>query len=106
MPTEWPPRFEQIGLLRAHLSALTDHQESPYRVPWKIDDAPTYFIDGMCRVIIGIEIKLSRIEGKWKVSQNRPLHDRIGVINGLRSRGDEASNRVADLVEAAHLHKT
>lgn len=98
--------FEDAGLLHAHLSALTDRQESNYRIPWKVEEAPRSFIDGMCRAIIGIEIKLTRIEGKWKLSQNKPAHDRIGVINGLRSLGDEASDRIADLVEVAHRRRT
>lgn len=98
--------FEDIDRLRAHLSALTNYRESPYQIPWKIDDAPESYIDGMCQAIIGIEIKLSRIDGKWKLSQNKSVYDRVGVINGLRSQGDEASNRMADLVEGAHLQKT
>ena len=58
-------------------------------------------IDGLCRAIVGIEIPLSRIEGKWKMSQNRPLHDRLGVANGLRALGDETSLKIADLVATA-----
>ena len=105
--------FEDAGLLHAHLSVLTNRRESNYQVPWKIEDAPSGYIEGMCRAIIGIEIKLIRIEGKWKLSQNKPEHDRIGVINGLRSQGDEASIRMAglmlnmaDLVAFAHPRKT
>jgi transcriptional regulator len=97
--------FEDGERLLAHLSALTDRQESNYRVPWGVGDAPKSYIDGMCRAIIGIEIKLSRIEGKWKLSQNKPAHDRIGVINGLRSLGDEANRQMADLIEGAHSTK-
>ncbi len=70
-------------------------------MPWQVDDAPRDFIDGNCRAIIGIEIPLSRIEGKWKVFQNRPIHDRLGVINGLRAQGSEAKLTMAELVEAA-----
>ena len=93
--------FEDVGALRAHLGALTDRHESSSAVPWKIDDAPSDFIDGNCRAIIGIEIPLSRIEGKWKVSQNRPIRDRLGVINGLRAQGSETKLTMAELVEAA-----
>ena len=93
--------FDEVDRLRAHLAALTDRFEAGAAVPWKIDDAPADFIDGLCRAIVGIEIPLTRIEGKWKLSQNRPLHDRRGVANGLRARGDEASLRMAQLVEAA-----
>jgi len=94
--------FENGERLLAHLSALTDRQERSYRVPWKVADAPKSYIDAMCHAIIGIEIKLTRVEGKWKLSQNKPDSDRIGVINGLRSLGDETSERMAELIEAAH----
>ena len=70
-------------------------------MPWEVDDAPRDFIDGNCRAIIGIEIPLSRIEGKWKLSQNRPNHDRLGVINGLRAQGSEAKLTMAELVQDA-----
>lgn len=93
--------FEDVASLRAHLGALTDRFEGGSAVPWKIDDAPADFIDGLCEAIVGVEIRLSRIEGKWKLSQNRPQHDRLGVANGLRALGDEASLKMAQLVEAA-----
>ena len=93
--------FDDVDRLRAHLGALVDRFERGSAVPWKIGDAPADFIDGMCRAIVGFEIPLSRIEGKWKLSQNRPLHDRRGVADGLRALGDETSLRMAQLVEAA-----
>ncbi len=93
--------FEDVAALRAHLGALTDRFEGGSTVPWTIDDAPAEFIDGMCRAIIGVEIRLTRIEGKWKLSQNRPRQDRLGVINGLRAQGGESSLRMAELVETA-----
>lgn len=94
--------FEDAIKLKAHLAALTDHFEGGYHLPWKIDDAPQAFIDGMCRAIIGFEITLNRIEGKWKMSQNKSAHDRMGVMNGLRAQGDSVGQVMADLVEAAH----
>ena len=93
--------FEDVATLRAHIGALTDRFEGDSAVPWKIDDAPRDFIDAMCRAIIGFEIRLTRIEGKWKLSQNRPRHDRLGVVNGLRAGGGETSLKMAELVEAA-----
>jgi transcriptional regulator len=93
--------FEDVATLRAHLGALTKRFEASSAVPWKIDDAPADYIDGMCRAIIGIEVRLTRIEGKWKLSQNRPLHDRLGVINGLRAQDGDTSLRLAALAEAA-----
>ncbi len=93
--------FEDVDALRAHLGALTNRFEADAAAPWNISDAPADYIDGMCRAIVGIEIPLSRIEGKWKVSQNRSHHDRLGVINGLRAQGGDASLKMAELVEAA-----
>ena len=87
--------------LRAHLAALTDRFEGSYDPPWKIDDAPAEFIEAMCRAITGIQVPLTRIEGKWKLSQNRDEGDRRGVVEGLRERGDPASLTLADLVEDA-----
>jgi len=87
--------------LRTHLAALTGRHESDNPRTWKIDDAPVEFIDAMCRAIVGFEVRLDRIEGKWKMSQNRPLEDRAGVVDGLRARGRGDDLEMADLVEAA-----
>lgn len=87
--------------LRAHLAALTGRFESSNDPPWKIDDAPAEYIDAMCRAITGIQVPLTRIEGKWKLSQNRDKGDRRGVVKGLREQGDAASLALADLVEDA-----
>tara|TARA_R110002167_G_scaffold222826_6_gene427780 strand:- start:675 stop:1322 length:648 start_codon:yes stop_codon:yes gene_type:complete len=87
--------------LRRHLSAMTARHEAGFAQPWGLDDAPSDYIGMMCRAILGLEIRLSRIEGKWKVSQNRTPADRTGVIDGLRAEGDAASLQMADLVEAA-----
>lgn len=92
--------FEGATRLQTHLAALTDRLESDYHLPWKITDAPDTYIDGMCRAIIGFEITLSRIEGKWKLSQNKSPTDRAGVINGFRAKGDSAGQTMADLMEA------
>ena len=93
--------FEDADRLKAHLSALTDRFEAGYHLPWKLDDAPQSFIDGMCRAMIGFEVKLNRIEGQWKMSQNKSTTDRNGVINGLRAKGDSHGQVMADLVEAS-----
>ena len=65
---------------------------------WSVDDAPRAFIEGQLRAIVGVELEISRIEAKTKLSQNRPEADIAGVIAGLRERGDAAS---ADAVERA-----
>jgi transcriptional regulator len=65
---------------------------------WSVDDAPRPFIEGQLRAIVGIELRITRIEAKAKLSQNRPEADVAGVIAGLRERGDAAS---ADAVQRA-----
>jgi transcriptional regulator len=75
---------------------LTVKHESRREHPWAVDDAPRAFIEGQLRAIVGVELAITRIEAKAKLSQNRPPADVDGVIAGLRARGDAAS---ADAVE-------
>jgi transcriptional regulator len=84
--------------LAAQISALTASQESHRSPPWAVTDAPPAFVAAQIGAIVGIEIPISRLEGKWKVSQNRPQADREGVVEGLRACGDEASQHMANLV--------
>lgn len=84
--------------LLAQIRALTDLEERDRPNPWSLDDAPLAYINAMVEAIIGIEIPINRIEGKWKVSQNRNEADRAGVIAGLTETGDETDLAMADLV--------
>lgn len=86
--------------LRDLVSRLTAQQEAPLAQPWGITDAPADYIGQMLKAIVGIEIPVTRIEGKWKVSQNRSTADRAGVIAGLEARSDGQSQQMAALVEA------
>ncbi len=88
--------------LRTLVTRLTVTQESGKAVPWKVSDAPEAFIDKQLLAIVGIEIPIRRVEGKWKVSQNRPAPDREGVLAGLHGAGDAQSQHMADLVSTAH----
>lgn len=67
---------------------LTDHHEGARTVPWSVDDAPATFIEGQLRAIVGVEVAISRLEAKFKLSQNRPGADVEGVVAGLRADGD------------------
>ena len=84
--------------LRSFLAQLTEQHEAGRWHPWRIDDAPADFIDQLLTAIVGIEIPLSRLAGKWKVSQNRSESDRQGVAAGLRSVGGEQALAMADAV--------
>ncbi len=89
--------------LRKLVTDLTDAHESSRETPWKVTDAPDDYIDVMLRGIVGIEIEISRIEGKAKLSQNRDDRDRAGVVAGLRSEKSEAAREMATQVERAKL---
>ena len=64
-------------------------------------EAPPDFIEGLLDAIVGIEIPITRLIGKWKVSQNRPTRDRDGVIEGLLREGAHSAATMADLVRQA-----
>jgi transcriptional regulator len=67
---------------------LTTKHEAHREHPWSVDDAPRPYIEGQLRAIVGVELEITRIEAKAKLSQNRPAADVDGVIAGLRSRCD------------------
>lgn len=69
--------------LRALVGRLTERHESSHPAPWAVSDAPEDYLQQMLRAIVGIEIELSSLRGKWKVSQNRSVTDRDGVAEGL-----------------------
>lgn len=79
--------FSDPDRLLAAVTQLTRHIEGARAVPWTVDDAPADFIAGMLRGIVGFELAITRIEGKAKMSQNRPPEDRAGVIAGLTEEG-------------------
>ena len=87
---------------RTWSAGCTAKHEAGNEHPWSVDDAPRKFIDGQLRAIVGIELEITRIEAKAKLSQNRPEADVAGVIAGLRKRGDEVS---ADAVARANASR-
>jgi transcriptional regulator len=91
--------IEDTAWLRDFVGKLTDRFESPRDVPWAVTDAPEDFIAMQLRAIVGIEIRLTRLIGKWKASQNRPVADREGVAAGLRESNDAVAQAMAAAVE-------
>lgn len=87
--------------LRQFVGRLTDRFEASRDRPWGVADAPDDFIAAQLRAIVGIEIRITRLVGKWKVSQNRPPADRAGVVAGLREERDAGAQAMAELVERA-----
>ena len=91
--------IEDKDWLLQHVTAMSDAQEAARDEPWKVADAPSDYVDTMLNAIVGIEIPVSSIVGKWKTSQNRSLPDKLGTIAGLFERADESSLQMAALVE-------
>jgi transcriptional regulator len=87
--------FSDPERLRNVVTRLTERQEAGRAQPWAVTDAPADFIDGMLKGIVGFAMPIGRLEGKWKMSQNRPAEDRAGVISGLEA---EQRPEVADLI--------
>lgn len=90
--------FDDAEWLLAHLQALTSQQEADRDHPWAVTDAPADFLAGMLKGIVGFEFPITRIEGKWKFSQNRSEKDRGGVVQGLIIEGSPSSAQVSDLI--------
>jgi transcriptional regulator len=86
--------------LLGNVSALADAHESRRRRPWSVADAPQGFIASQLKGIVGVEIVIETIAGKFKASQNRPVADRRGVAEGLEAEGDAAALAMRDLVKA------
>jgi transcriptional regulator len=87
--------FDDAERLLALVTRLTETHERPRAQPWAVSDAPADFVQGMLRAIVGFELPIARLEGKWKMSQNRPAEDRAGVVEGLAHEG---APEVAELV--------
>lgn len=87
--------IDDAAWLRAHLDALTNQHESGRAVPWRIADTPPGFVETLLPALIGVEIPIARLTGKWKVSQNRPPRDRDGVVAGLRAEATDNARAMA-----------
>ncbi|MCX5514601.1 transcriptional regulator [Kaistia algarum] len=93
-----PRVIDDESWLRGQIGDLTDAQEQHRSHPWAVEDAPADFVASQIKGIAGLEIPIARIEGKWKVSQNRAASDRQGVVDGLRQQTADGG-AMADLVE-------
>ncbi len=78
---------DEIEWLRTNVAALTAKYEASRDAPWAVSDAPPAYIDGQLRAIVGMELVISRIEAKFKLSQNRSQADVAGVVEGLAAEG-------------------
>ncbi len=79
---------DDVEWLETNVRRLTDAHEADAGEPWSVDDAPRRYIDGQLRAIVGIEVLLDRVVGKWKLGQNRSDEDIGGAIAGLEAAGE------------------
>lgn len=86
--------------LADNVSALTAQHEATRSAPWAVSDAPPAFIEAQLRAIVGLEIPIRQLEGKWKMSQNRNAADRAGVVAGLGAEPDAEAAVMAAEIEA------
>ncbi|MGH9625048.1 MAG: FMN-binding negative transcriptional regulator [Bryobacteraceae bacterium] len=91
--------FDEENALLEHLNALTKQSEAPFEKPWAVSDAPAEYVQAMAKAIVGIEMTIERLEGKWKASQNRPRADRPGIIAGLEELHTPQSLEMAEMVK-------
>ncbi len=90
--------FQERDLLLDHINNLTFNFENARDEPWSVSDAPEDYVQRQLRGIVGIEIKIKSLEGKWKISQNRPEKDRAGVVAGLQDEESEIATCMAKLI--------
>ena len=95
--------IDDAAWLRGLVGELTERHEAAQAKPWQVSDAPPDYIDTMLKAIVGIEIELVSLQGKWKVSQNRPAKDREGVAGALRDGTDTHGPAMAALVRPPDL---
>ncbi len=93
-----PEVMNDADWLRRHVGELTAQQERSESKPWAVSDAPETYVSAMLRGIVGFRFAITRLEGKWKMSQNREMQDREGVVKGLRRRSQGDDLEIADYV--------
>ena len=94
---------EDAEWLRRFLVRLSKRHEARNPVAWRMQDLPAAYVENMLKGIIGLDIAVTRLEGKYKLSQNRPAADRLGVIAALEAQRDPESQAVARLMRDREL---
>ena len=94
-----PQFIEDESWLRLLVNQLTQQHEAHRDPSWAVSDAPEEFVTTQLRGIVGIEMPIARLVGKWKLGQNRPAVDRAAVIEGLRCEGDASAEALAEFTE-------
>jgi transcriptional regulator len=94
--------IEDPAWLRTFVSKLTKIHEQDQAEPWSVSEAPAQYLEQQLTAIVGLKLTITRLAGKWKLSQNRPAEDRAGVIQALFDEGTESSLAVAKAIEKAN----
>lgn len=92
--------------VRAQLELLTSHNEKKFPEQWTVSDAPYEFTEKLIEAVVGIEIVITRLSGKWKVSQNQPTQNQAGVVEGLCNSGLPEATSMAALINAHAKQQT
>lgn len=101
-----PMVIESTDWLRKQVGEVTDSMEKKRKTPWKVTDAPADFIESQLKAIVGLEIEITEMKGKWKMSQNRLPEDAQGVVEGLSNPADPHFNpTVAEIVSTRTSRK-
>lgn len=98
--------FHEAERIAALLARLTERFESQRKSPWRLTDAPNEFIDKMIAGVVGFELEIEEMIGKWKLSQNRSTRDQQGVVEGLKREGGAVGKALADLMGEAAAHSS
>ena len=92
--------IDDAAWIRAQIEHLTAQQEGQFDTAWQVDDAPPDYINALLNTLVGIELTITRLQGKWKVSQNQPSTNRDGVIAGLHKKNGATAAPMVELVTA------
>ena len=93
--------IDDAAWVRAHIEALTNFHEKSFSEPWAVADAPHEFTEKLIESVVGIEIVITGLTGKWKASQNQPAQNRAGIIEGLEGCRHRGAAEMAALVAAS-----
>jgi transcriptional regulator len=93
---------QDAAWLRSVVDRLTNTHEAGQAEPWSVSEAPAHYIEKQLTAIVGLKLTITRLLGKWKMSQNRPSQDRAGVTRTLHQQRTESSGAMAQSIEKAN----
>jgi transcriptional regulator len=91
--------IEDKAWLHEHVNSLTDRHEASQALPWAVSDAPADYLEKMIGAIVGVEIPIQKLAGRWKMGQNRSTPDQLGVVAGLLGKKDPQATSVAAVMQ-------